>query len=156
MNIVIIAGNLGADPELRYTQAGDAILKLRVATAERYKNKAGEWQEKTEWHSVTLWGARGEALSKMLQKGSKVIVRGRLQTRSWEAKDGQKRYSTEIAADDVEFGSSRTDQNGRARPSNETVSGTGTRHATVRTPKPEGNGFGADYGDDNPNDDVPF
>jgi single-strand DNA-binding protein len=105
MNKVFIAGHLGADPELKFTQGGQAVLKLRVATKDSYKDKAGEWQETTEWHTVVMWGRRAEAVNKILSKGSAVTIEGKLQTRSWEAKEGGKRYATEINASDIFVGS---------------------------------------------------
>ena len=101
LNRVLLIGNLGQDPELRHTQGGQAILNLRIATNESYLNRDGERQEKTEWHTVIIWGKRGEALSKFLTKGKQIFVEGRLQTRFWEDKQGAKRYSTEVVATDI-------------------------------------------------------
>lgn len=101
LNRVMLIGNLGQDPELRYTQGGQAVLNLRMATTESFMNRDRERQERTEWHTVVMWGKRGEALAKFLSKGSRLCVEGRLQTRSWEAKDGGKRYTTEIVATNV-------------------------------------------------------
>jgi len=99
MNKVIIMGRLGADPQLNNTKSGAAVVKIRVASNERTK-KGDQWVDHTEWHAVVIWGKRGEALSRILRKGSQVLVEGRLRTSSWE-KDGDKRYRTEIHADDV-------------------------------------------------------
>ena len=101
MNKVLLIGNLGQDPELRYTQGGQAVLNLRLATNESFMNRDNERQERTEWHTVIVWGKRGEALNKILSKGKQLCVEGRLQTRSWEDKQGQKRYSTEVVATNV-------------------------------------------------------
>lgn len=100
LNKVQLIGNLGMDPELKYTQGGQAVLRLRLATTERWADK-GEKKEKTEWHTVILWGNRGEALSKILEKGRTIYVEGRIQTREWEDKDGGKRTSTEVVATNV-------------------------------------------------------
>jgi single-strand DNA-binding protein len=100
LNKVMLLGNLGADPELKTTQGGQAVLKLRLATTESYVDKNQARQEKTEWHSVTLWGKRGEALAKFLKKGDRIFVEGGLRTSSYE-KNGEKRYSTEINATNV-------------------------------------------------------
>ena len=100
MNRVILLGNLGADPELRYTPTGVPVLALRLATNESFVDKNKEHQDRTEWHSVVVWGTRGEALSKLLQKGACVCVEGALRTSSWE-KDGQRRYRTEVYAREV-------------------------------------------------------
>src|SRR5690242_6081012 len=98
MNRVFLAGNLGADPELRYTQTGgQALLNMRLATTESWFDKqANERKEKTEWHSVAVWGKRGEGLSKLLKKGDRILVEGRLQTSSYDDRDGNKRYVTNV------------------------------------------------------------
>src|SRR3954468_20027621 len=102
VNKVILVGNLGADPELKYTPSQRPLCNLRIATTEVYKDKAGQRQEKTEWHRVTVWGEQAENCNKYLAKGRSVYVEGRLQTRSYD-KDGQKHYSTDIVADRVVF-----------------------------------------------------
>lgn len=101
MNRVMLIGNVGQDPELRFTQNGQAILNLRMATTETFLDSNKERQERTEWHTVTMWGKRGESLSKFIGKGSQLCVEGRLQTRSWEDKQGNKRYSTEVTATNI-------------------------------------------------------
>lgn len=103
LNKVMLIGNLGMDPELKYTQGGAAILRMRLATTEKYVTKGGEKQERTEWHTVIMWGNRGEALQKFLTKGQTVYIEGRLQTRAWEDKDGNKRSTTEIVANELLF-----------------------------------------------------
>lgn len=100
LNKVMLLGNLGADPELRATQGGQSVLKLRLATTETYLDKSNTRQERTEWHSVTVWGKRAEALAKILQKGSNIFVEGSIRTTSYE-KNGEKRYSTEINASNI-------------------------------------------------------
>jgi single-strand DNA-binding protein len=100
LNKVMLLGNLGADPELKMTAGGQAVLKLRLATTETYLDKNQTRQERTEWHQVTLWGKRGEALSKFLTKGERIFVEGSLRTSSYE-KNGEKRYSTEINATNI-------------------------------------------------------
>lgn len=100
MNKVILLGNLGADPELRYTNAGAAVLSFRVATKETWVDKNRELQERTEWHTVVIFGPRAEGLARYLGKGSSVLIEGGLRTSSYE-KDGQKRYKTEVHARDV-------------------------------------------------------
>jgi single-strand DNA-binding protein len=102
LNRVILIGNLGQDPELRYTQSNQGVLSLRIATTESYfDNNTKERKERTEWHSIVIWGKRGEALSKILNKGSRICIEGRLQTRTWEDKQGAKRYTTEVVANNV-------------------------------------------------------
>jgi single-strand DNA-binding protein len=100
VNKVIIVGNLGADPETRYTPAGDAVTNIRVATTDRWRDKAsGEMKEQTEWHRISFWGRLAEVAGEYLKKGSQVYVEGSLRTRKWQDKDGQDRYSTEIRGD---------------------------------------------------------
>lgn len=101
LNKVILIGNLGADPELRFTQGGQPVLSLRLATTSSYPNKAGERQERTEWHTVVVWGARAEALHKILAKGRSIGVEGRIQYRSWDDKEGHKRNATDIVANNI-------------------------------------------------------
>lgn len=101
LNKAILIGNLGQDPELRYTQGGQAVLNLRLATTETFFNRDKERQQRTEWHTVVVWGKRGEALNKILSKGRSICVEGRIQTRRWEDRDGNKRYGTEIVATNV-------------------------------------------------------
>jgi single-strand DNA-binding protein len=100
LNRVMLLGNLGADPELRVTPGGQAVLKLRLATNESYVDRNNVRQERTEWHRITVWGRRAEALGKILQKGDSLFVEGRLQTSSYE-KNGEKRYSTEVVANNI-------------------------------------------------------
>ncbi|MEZ4227821.1 MAG: single-stranded DNA-binding protein [Polyangiaceae bacterium] len=100
LNRVMLLGNLGADPELRMTGGGQAVLKLRLATSESYLDKNRVRQERTEWHSIVVWGKRGEALSKFLTKGSRIFVEGSLRTSSYEV-EGQKRYRTEVIAREI-------------------------------------------------------
>jgi single-strand DNA-binding protein len=100
VNKVIIVGNLGADPETRYTPGGDAITNIRVATTDKWKDKAsGEMKEATEWHRIAFFGRLAEVAGEYLKKGSQVYVEGSLRTRKWQDKDGQDRYSTDIRAD---------------------------------------------------------
>jgi single-strand DNA-binding protein len=101
LNRVMLMGNLGADPELKVTQSGTAVLKLRLATTENYLDKGGAKQTRTEWHSVVIWGKRGEALHKFLGKGSTIFVEGSLRTSSYEDRDGNKRYKTEVVASNI-------------------------------------------------------
>jgi len=102
VNKVILVGNLGADPELKYTPSSRPLCNLRIATTEVFKDKSGQRQEKTEWHRVTVWGDQAENCNKYLAKGRSVYIEGRLQTRSYD-KDGQKHYATDIVADRVVF-----------------------------------------------------
>ncbi len=98
LNKAMIIGNLGRDPEIRYLPSGQAVANFTVATNERYQNKDGEWQDRTEWHRIVMFGKQAETVGQYLSKGDRVYIEGRIQTRSWEGKDGQKRYTTEIVA----------------------------------------------------------
>jgi len=101
VNKVILVGNLGRDAELRYTPGGAAVATINMATTEVWNDKAGQKQEKTEWHRVILWGKSAESLTEYLTKGKQIYVEGRLQTRQWDDKDGNKRYTTEIRGDKI-------------------------------------------------------
>ncbi len=103
LNKVMIIGNLGADPEMRYTANGTAVTNLRVAVNRNYSTQDGERREETEWFRVVAWGKLGEIVSQYLTKGRRVYVEGRLQTRQWDDQDGQRRYTTEVVAQDVQF-----------------------------------------------------
>lgn len=98
VNKVTLIGNLGQDPELRYTGNGTAVCNLRLATTENYKDSNGEWVEKTEWHNVVAWARLAEICNEYLRKGSQVYFEGSLQTRSWDDRDGNTRYTTEVKA----------------------------------------------------------
>ena len=103
INKAILIGNLGADPELRYTSNGTAVASFNMATTERFKDRNGEQQERTEWHSIVCWGRMGELANEYLRKGRSVYIEGRIQTRNYEDKDGIKRYKTEIVAQQMQF-----------------------------------------------------
>lgn len=98
LNKAMIIGRLGQDPDVRYTQSNTAVANLSVATSERYKDNQGEWKENTEWHRVVAWGRLAEICQEYLKKGSQVYIEGPIQTRKWEDKEGQTRYTTEIKA----------------------------------------------------------
>ncbi len=101
LNKVMIIGNLGRDPEMRYTPSGQAVTQFTVAVNRNYKGQDGAWQEETEWFRVVAWGPLAERTAEYLRKGRKVYVEGRLQTRQWEDQQGQKRYTTELVANTV-------------------------------------------------------
>jgi len=104
INKVILIGNLGADPEVRYTPANTAVCNIGVATTDQWRDKqTGEQQEKTEWHRVVMFNRRGEIAGEYLKKGSKVYIEGRLQTRKWQGQDGQDRYTTEVVANEMQM-----------------------------------------------------
>jgi single-strand DNA-binding protein len=107
VNKVILVGNLGRDPETRYTTSGDAVTNVRLATTDTWKDKAGEKQERTEWHNIVFYGRQAEIAGEYLKKGRQIYVEGRLQTRKWQDKEGQDRYTTEIIADRMQMLGSR-------------------------------------------------
>ncbi len=109
VNKVILIGNAGADPELRYTPGGTAVSNFSIATNESWTDSSGERQERTEWHRIVVWGRLAEICNQYLRKGSKVYIEGKLQTRSWEGQDGLKRYTTEVVARDMQMLDSRSD-----------------------------------------------
>ena len=103
VNKVILIGNLGRDPETRYTTSGDAVTNLRIATTEQWKDKSGEKQERTEWHTVVLFGRQAEVAGEYLKKGRSVYIEGRLQTRKYTDKEGVEKYATEIVGDRMQL-----------------------------------------------------
>lgn len=112
LNRVMLIGNLGADPDIRSTQTGKDVANLSVATTDRWKDQSGEWQERTEWHRVVAWGKLAEQCERFLRKGRKVYVEGRIQTREYEDRDGNKRFTTETVAQRVDFLDSRGGSDG--------------------------------------------
>lgn len=103
LNKVMLIGRLGQDPELKYTPSGSAVCNFSIATSESWTDKAGQKQEKTEWHRIVVWGKLAELCNQYLGKGRQAFVEGKLQTRSWEDKEGQKKYTTEVMANTVQF-----------------------------------------------------
>jgi len=145
LNKAMIIGNLGQDPEVRYTQQNTAVATLNIATNERFKDSNGELQERTEWHRVVAWGRLAETCQSYLKKGSKVYIEGPIQTRSWEDKDGQKRYTTEIKASSMVMLDSRGEGGGSGN--------SGGKTATQSTGSPS-NFNDSDM--DSIDDDLPF
>jgi single-strand DNA-binding protein len=142
LNRVLLLGNLGADPELRVTPGGQAVLKLRLATNETYLDKNQVRQERTEWHRVTVWGRRAEALGKILTKGDSIFIEGRLQTSSYE-KNGEKRYSTDIVANNIILAGGR----GRGEGAGMREGGGGGRPSQRGAPSGGGGGAEAPFDD---------
>ena len=101
VNKVILVGNLGRDPEVRYTKSGQAVASFSLATSERWTGKDGNKEEKTEWHRIVAWGKLGEICGEYLSKGKQVYIEGRLQTREWDDKEGNKKQTTEIVASNM-------------------------------------------------------
>jgi single-strand DNA-binding protein len=115
VNKVILVGNLGRDAELKFSPSGFPISGFSLATTDRRKDKDGQWQDKTEWHRIKLLGKQAESLNDYLKKGKQIYVEGRIETRSWDDKDGQKRYMTEIIADRIQLLGSRDGGGGGGR-----------------------------------------
>ncbi|HEY0193285.1 MAG TPA: single-stranded DNA-binding protein [Kofleriaceae bacterium] len=159
VNKVILVGHLGADPDMRYTPSGQGVCELRLATSESWNDKNGQRQERTEWHRIVVWGKRAEVCSKYLAKGRQVFVEGRIQTRSYDDKDGNKRYITEIIAADVQFLGSGRDGGGGGGG----AGGGGGKGGRDDGPPPPADsefggygGGGGGGGGGGPDDDIPF
>lgn len=117
VNKVVLVGNLGKDPEMRYTQNGGAVANFSIATTESWKNKqSGEYENKSEWHNIVVFGKFGEMVGQYLKKGAKVYVEGKLQTNKWQGQDGQDRYKTEIIASDIQMLDARNQGQGQNQP----------------------------------------
>ena len=137
VNKVILIGNLGKDPEVKYTPQGTPVAKVALATNERFKDKDGNWQDRTEWHNVVLWARLAEIAGEYLKKGGKVYIEGRLQTRSWDDKQtGQKKYMTEIVANDLVLLGGRGEGGGDYSGGSRNASSSGNNF-DQRTPEPE-------------------
>ena len=140
VNRVILIGNLGANPELRYTQGQQAVANLRIATTEKWTDKSGQKQEATEWHRVVVWGRQAEICGQYLTKGRQVFIEGSIRTRQWQDQQGQKRYTTEIVARNVQMLGGRGE-----RPTEEAEATVPPDETTIRE----------DFGG-GPDDDIPF
>lgn len=149
INKVILIGNLGQDPEMRYTGSGTPVCNMRLATTERYKDANGEMVERTEWHSIVAWARLAEICSEYLRKGSKVYFEGQLQTRSWEDRDGNTRYTTEIRAREMMMLDSRGENGSGGGFSG--GSGNRSRNAAAENKAPVEDTAGFE-----PDDDLPF
>ncbi len=112
LNKVMLIGNLGKDPEVRFTASGQAVASFSLATSEKFKGKSGEWEERTEWHNITLWGKLAEIAGEYLSKGKTIYVEGRLQTRKWQDKSGNDRYTTDIVGDKMQMLSPKGERSG--------------------------------------------
>jgi len=169
VNKVILLGNLGRDPETRYTTGGDAVTNLRIATTETWKDKSGDKQEKTEWHSVVLFGRQAEIAGEYLKKGRSVYIEGRLQTRKYTDKEGVEKYATEIVGDRMQLlGGPRDGGGAGSAPGDDEPSG-GERRAPAPARGSGGGGSSRGSGDkggsggsgggkkpDDFDDDIPF
>ena len=149
VNKVILIGNLGADPEVRFTGSGTAVANFNIATTERFNNREGEKQERTEWHRIVMFGRQAEIAKEYLHKGRQVYIEGRLQTRQWEDQQGQKRYTTEVVCNIMQMIGSRGGGGGGGDdfPSQDMPS---DRAPAAQTSSGSGSGGGSD------DDDLPF
>ncbi|MDD2771033.1 MAG: single-stranded DNA-binding protein [Bacteroidales bacterium] len=109
LNKVMLIGNVGKDPEIRHLESGTAVANITLATTERYKDRNGELQEQTEWHNVVLWRGLADVTERFVRKGSQIFIEGKIRSRSWEDQSGQKRYTTEIVADNMQLLGRRSD-----------------------------------------------
>jgi single-strand DNA-binding protein len=156
VNKVILIGNLGRDPETRYSADGAAITNIRIATTDRWKDKAtGEMKEQTEWHTVVFFGRLAEIAGEYLRKGRPVYVEGRLRTRKWQDKEGQDRYTTEVVADNMQLLGSREGAGAPPAEADDAADNSTRGQAPARTagPRPAGKP-GANIAD--MDDDIPF
>jgi single-strand DNA-binding protein len=159
VNKVTLLGHLGKDAETKFTPSGVAVTNFTLATSRRWKDQqSGEWKEETEWHRVVMW--RSENVSNYLQKGKQVYLEGRLQTRSWEDKDGQKRYTTEVVVEDLILLGGRGDSGGGAPEFDQSQS---SRPVSMPRPRPSAGSAPPapaeapdDFGQGVSDDDVPF
>lgn len=157
VNKVMLIGNLGQDPELRYTGSGTAVCNMRLATNESYTDRDGNEVQKTEWHRIVAWGRLGEICNEYLEKGSQVYFEGSLQTNSWEDSDGNTRYTTEVKAQEMMF----LDSNRRGGPDADSFEGDGGHQDEdfdQRRQQPSGNGpqSGSEEETFEPDDELPF
>ncbi len=154
VNKVILIGNLGKDPELKYTPSGTPVAKFSLATNERFKDKDGQWQDRTEWHNITAWARTAEIAGEYLKKGGKVYIEGSLRTHSWDDKQsGQKKYMTEIVVNDMVLlggrGEGMTDDSGGGRSRGASAGG---NNFDQRSPEPEHAAASTPISDE----DIPF
>ena len=149
VNKVILIGNLGRDPEVRYMPSGDAIATLSLATTDTWKDKGGEKQERTEWHRVNAFGRLAEIMGEYLKKGSQVYIEGSIQTRKYTDKDGVEKYSTEIRATEMKMLGGRERGDGESRPAS-----SAPRPASGSSAPRTGGGSGGSF--DDLEDDIPF
>jgi len=161
VNKVILVGNLGKDPELRYTPSGAAVASFSLATSERFKDRNGEMQEKTEWHNIVAWRQLAEICGKFLHKGKQVYIEGKIQTRSYDDRDGNKRYITEIVADQMQMLGGRGDEMGGQRDGGRQGGQSYSRQGGQQQPQRPAQNSAPSYDEFseppfNPDDDIPF
>ncbi len=148
VNKVILIGNLGSDPEVKYTPSGVPVANVNLATNESWTDRSGEKQERTEWHRLVIWRKLAEIVGQYLRKGSKIYVEGRLETRSWDDQSGQKRYTTEVVVNDLQMLDGRGDAGGDIQQ--------GNNYQEPPAGAPPGGGYAPSGGDSAEDDDLPF
>jgi single-strand DNA-binding protein len=156
VNKVILVGNLGKDPEVRYTASGTAVANFTLATSERFKDRDGNPQERTEWHNIVAWRQLAEICGKYLVKGKQVYIEGKIQTRAWEDRDGNKRYTTEIVADQMQMLGRAGDENSynqRREPRQEQRQAPRPQQQPTAPSAPQNDFDDVPF---NPDDDIPF
>lgn len=158
VNKVILLGNLGKDPELRYTPSGQAVARFSLATSDRWRDKnSGEWQDRTEWHTIVCWAKLAETVGQYLTKGSSVYIEGRLQTRSWDDKEGKKHYSTEVIANElVMVGGRNSGAGASAAAPAQRPAAAQTNSAPAFDDYGQDSSFGNSGGTEITDDDIPF
>jgi single-strand DNA-binding protein len=152
VNKVILVGNLGKDPELKYTPGGQAVATFSLATSERFNDKSGQRQDRTEWHNIVVWGKQAETANQYLKKGRTVYIEGRITTRSWDDKDGVKKYRTEIVAQSFQFIGGN---GGGGGSSNSSAGSSNSSHSDPGIPEMPSYDMGP-VGQDPMADDLPF
>ena len=156
LNKVTLIGRLGQDPEIRYTQSGSAVANTTIATNDFWTDKQGEKQERTEWHSLVMWGKLADLAQSYLKKGSQIYVEGRLQTRDWEDQQGQKHYKTEVVVTTMQFLDSRISDSESAQTGVSSQYTESTSSSSGYTTNTESNETGSKQDDDLIKDDIPF
>jgi single-strand DNA-binding protein len=167
VNKVILVGNVGKDPETRYLEGGTAVSSFPMATSETYRNRDGERVSNTEWHNIVLWRGLAEVAEKYVRKGTQLYIEGRIRTRSWDDRDGNKRYTTEIVGDNMQMLGKRPDEGGMDEPGSQRAAGSQngpSQASTPHTPSANadtgggstGNEFNDIAGDAGGDDDLPF
>ena len=151
VNKVILVGRLGRDPETRYTSAGQAVCNFSIATDESYKDRNGERQKRTEWHKIVVWGRQAEIAQQYLKKGSLVYIEGRIQSRQWDDKEGQKRTSYDIVANNFRMLGGRADAAAAGA-----GSGAGSGAAAAADVEPPAHSDDAAHGPEISDEDIPF
>ena len=144
VNKVILVGNVGKDPEVRHLESGNQVANFSIATTEKYKNKSGEMVSNTEWHNIVVWRGLAKVVEDYVKKGAQLYIEGKITTRSWDDRDGNKRYTTEIVADNLQMLGRRGDDTGSAQPS-----------APQQEKQPDKGTFDNDSSSDE-TDDLPF